>query len=450
MADNSMEIKTLLELDKDTMEYLKDIRNILLKSSSNKNKTGGSESTTFSSKSSKHLNDYNNDLENLNKQSKKLYEKFKDLDTVLTKNNDTLRKTNALNEIRKNKDDLIKKSEQLKDNVFYKLAKNPFSLENKYSNAYKEFSDASDEQAKLESERFKLAERYRNATSENERNSISNEIKSKDGEIESNKFKVSKAGSKLTSAATKLGTFNLIKKAGDAIFNKASNFYKTLGIDLKGTFNDITNNVREAFGKNGIASYNLGSSLITNSSARESAFKYGLSSSQNYALTQTRQMLNLQSDEDLMYMNDDQKAYFNQLMEKYENWYTKLESSGVFKDVQEMQLEFQMFKQEISYAFLEWFANNKDTIMTVLQGTLEVIETILGVITKLTGGSSSASASDSLSVIQSAKNTTYNINSNSTNNISTGINSTQDLVNAMDSSNSNNLKSLAVAVNSFD
>lgn len=461
MADNSMKIETLLELDKQTMEYLKDIRDTLLKSSSNNKKQGGSRITTSSRNKSGNFDDFNKSLDNLNKVAEKTGDTFEKYNDILNSSIERLRKNQSIESLKTQKKNLESRaSDYQKSFVGGMLSsrKTLFRSLNANAEHNKDVYDSlNTEGKKLENERFDLDKALKLAKTDDEKKNILEKISSKDKQISDNNKLLKTASRNVLISSAKIGAYKDLANLPDKIFTKVQAFYKVLGIDLKNTFKDITDNIREAFGKQGIASYNLGSSLFTNASARESAFKFGLSSSQNYALTKTRGLLNLQSDEDLMYMNKDQKEYFNQLMKKYGDWYTKLESSGVFRSVQEMQLEFEMFKQEISYTLLEWFAENKELIMTVLKGSLEVFEKILKVVTKIASkikvkglGSDSASASDNLSVIQSAKNATYNINTNSTNNISTGINSTQDLVNAMDSSNSNYLKGLMVAVNSFD
>ena len=65
-----------------------------------------------------------------------------------------------------------------------------------------------------------------------------------------------------------------------------------------------------------MASYNLSTSLFVNREAREQALQYGLSNSRNWAFTQAKSMLGIQSDEDLYYMNPAQRSAFSSLMNK--------------------------------------------------------------------------------------------------------------------------------------
>ena len=213
---------------------------------------------------------------------------------------------------------------------------------------------------------------------------------------------------------------NLAVSSAKAFGKAANKVFKTMGIDLKSIMGDVITNITKMLSTEGIASYNMGSSIFTNSSARETQMKYGLSSGQAYALTQTMSMLNMRTDEDLMYMNKSQKEVFNQLMDKYDAWYTEFQNSGAAEELQKAQLEFSMFKQELSYKLLNWFAANRDTIMTVLEGimglmqfTANVVSGILGLFGKKVS-TSSASTSDYTS--SSYGNRSINVNVSNTNN----------------------------------
>ena len=113
--------------------------------------------------------------------------------------------------------------------------------------------------------------------------------------------------------------------------------------------------------------------------------KYGLSSAQNWALTQTMGALGMHGEEDLMYMNKEQREKFSVFMDKYSKWYDEMESSGVLQNIQEMQLDLYMFKQELAMDFMKWFAENKDTLlntikilakltMTIVEGIMKVVQ----------------------------------------------------------------------------
>lgn len=204
--------------------------------------------------------------------------------------------------------------------------------------------------------------------------------------------------------------------------------------------------------KSGVATYNTSSSLITNAAAREQQIKYGLTSDKNYGFTRAKEMLNIQSDEDLMYMNKDQRDRLLQYMDRYSKWYSEIESSGVLASIQEMQLEFNELKEELAMDFLQWVAENKDTIMACIKGIFEFIKWIANLIVdivQLFGGKTknydlydAAKASDTYNSNNNSKNTQINMNINTTNN-ATGVLGSQD---ALDKFNEENWSQLAKQV----
>lgn len=211
------------------------------------------------------------------------------------------------------------------------------------------------------------------------------------------------AGKAADAAAKKLaviGTFTAVldtaKKIAGA-FNSALKSATGISFSIKDMFSDVANTVSKMMSmSSGIATYNMGSSLITNAGARNTALKYGLTAGQTYAFTQTSEMLGIHSDVDLAYMNPRQREMFISLMQKQEAWYAKLESSGMLESIQELQIEFSMFKQELAVEFLDWVSKNKDTIMTVLKGMLNLLKFItnaLSSVFSLFGSNSSTSYS---------------------------------------------------------
>lgn len=191
-------------------------------------------------------------------------------------------------------------------------------------------------------------------------------------------------------AAATSGAVNAVKALGKtavAIAKSINNAFKTtlgFSLSIKDTFNDVLGEIGKMLDKNtGMATYDTSSSLVTNAAARETQMRYGLSSGQNYAMTQTMGMLGMQNEEDLMYMNPSQQAVFTQFMGTYSAWYNKLSSSGVLEDIQKMQLEFSMFKQEIAVELLSWIAENKDTIMTALVVVMNATKWIVELVVKI-------------------------------------------------------------------
>lgn len=250
--------------------------------------------------------------------------------------------------------------------------------------------------------------------------------------------------------------FQILGKTIKNVGNIAHTVFKAMGIDLKSIMTEVISNITSALNmKSGMATWNTGSSLITNSQARETRMKYGLSDNQAYALTQTMQMLGMStnSDEDLMYMNQQQKQVFNELMNKYDSWYTEFKNSGAAEELQRAQLEFAMFKQEISYKLLNWFAEHRDTIMNILNFVMDTLENIFKLFEWLlnilpfskSSSKSSATSSDNYGSSTVANNNT-NVYVTNTNNATANLNSKSELDTALNNSNADLVKRIASSI----
>lgn len=190
------------------------------------------------------------------------------------------------------------------------------------------------------------------------------------------------------------------------VFNNLSKNMFGVSLSIKDAWGDILNYTKQTTDMyKGMATYATGSSLITNADARQTQMKYGLSSAQTYAFTQTSNLLNI-SDEDLMYMNQSQKQAFTQYMQKYSSWYEQLMSSGALQDIQQMQLEFAMFKQEIAVELLQFVAQNKDTLLAAAKGVVSILEWVMKLATKILGGVFGGGSS---STSNTANNVTVNV-----------------------------------------
>lgn len=244
-------------------------------------------------------------------------------------------------------------------------------------------------------------------------------------------------------------TFKNLSKAVKRFEKNAIQVFNTLGINIKNVFGDVIKELSSMLDANtGMASYGLGTTLFTNAAAREQAMKYGLSDAQNYALTQAMSMLNMRSDEDLMYMNSAQKQKFNRLMDQYNSWYTKMSSTGLLENVQEAQLEFKMMKQEIAYKLLDWFAKNKDKIMTALQVIMKAIEVIANVIISILNaipGAKHYSSGVDASVMANT-GVVNNVNVNNTNNATAMLNNKEELQASFNNSNANLVKQIGASL----
>lgn len=253
-------------------------------------------------------------------------------------------------------------------------------------------TNASEELRALESEQAELLRLQEFASSkklpfdkEDRLEEVTNQIDKKEGFITNLKF----ASGVITTLTKGFGKFNSTLYALTGISVKVSDVFKNI-------FVDMSNFIKVA------STSDFGTSLIASSSSRSQQLRYGLTGAQNFALSQTMSMLGMSGEEDLMYMNTGQRALFTNYMEKYINWYNEVSSSGVLQDIQLMQLDFKMFRQELAMDLLNWISQNKDTIMDAVKATISaakwIAEILLNIIkffgnigTGLFGGSSSVS-----------------------------------------------------------
>lgn len=143
-------------------------------------------------------------------------------------------------------------------------------------------------------------------------------------------------------------------------------------------------------------------SLLTNSNTRYNAFNYGFSASESYGFDKAKQMLGIQSEEDLWYMNDTQRNKFQEIMSKYAEKYEQLYDSGFFDKYLEFQIEMEEFKLDMQLEIIEFFMENKNTIKTFFEIMIEGMEFLvdaLGWIIDIMGGNSKTSDEEKLANI---------------------------------------------------
>lgn len=173
-----------------------------------------------------------------------------------------------------------------------------------------------------------------------------------------------------------------VVSAGIENLKKTVNKILEINLNIGSNLNDITDKIATYIKE--VPTYATGSSLITNSRARRQQMEYGLSNAQNYALSTTMPMLGMTDLEDLMYMNRNQAKLFSTFMDKYSAWYERLEASGAFQSIQEFQIDFKMFRQEIAMDFMEWFAEHRDEIFDAVKVIAEIVKRLLENIIRLT------------------------------------------------------------------
>lgn len=267
----------------------------------------------------------------------------------------------------------------------FKLSSIKDIYQSKLTNASEELRALESEQAELLRLRDFASSKNLPFDKEDRLEEVTNQIGKKEGFITNLKF----ASGVITTLTKGFGKFNSTLYALTGISVKVSDVFKNI-------LGDMSNFIKTA------STSDFGTSLIASSSSRSQQLRYGLTGAQNFALSQTMSMLGISGEEDLMYMNTGQRALFTNYMEKYINWYNEVSSSGVLQDIQLMQLDFKMFRQELAMDLLNWISQNKDTIMDAVKATISaakwIAEILLNIIkffgnigTGLFGGSSSVS-----------------------------------------------------------
>lgn len=267
----------------------------------------------------------------------------------------------------------------------FKLSSIGDIYQSKLTNASDELRSLEDEQAELLRLRDFASSKNLSFDKEDRLEEVTNQIGKKEGFITNLKF----ASGVITTLTKGFGKFNSTLYALTGISVKVSDVFKNI-------LGDMSNFIKTA------STSDFGTSLIASSSSRSQQLRYGLTGAQNFAFSQTMSMLGISGEEDLMYMNTGQRSLFTSYMEKYINWYNEVSSSGVLQDIQLMQLDFKMFRQELAMDLLNWISQNKDTIMDAVKATISaakwIAEILLNIIkffgnigTGLFGGSSSVS-----------------------------------------------------------
>lgn len=284
--------------------------------------------------------------------------------------------------------------------------------------------------------KLKGSDAYKNL-SDQDKSVIEEEIKSREADIKER----TESNESLTKENKRMQVAGGILKTVGSVASAINNSFKSmLGISfsIRDTFRDISKEITDVLDLySGAATFSTGSSLISNSTARANQLKYGLTSAQNYGMMEAMNLLGIRSEEDLMYMNLGQQQLFSDVMKKYSAWYDEMRSSGVLQSVQELQIEFSLFKKEIAMDFLKWIAQNKDTIMSILKFLMNALKTIIdiiGTIIKIISlGMVDIGSSDSLVSTSDTTNANYNYGGSSSRNVSinmsnnaTGILSSQE------------------------
>ena len=126
-------------------------------------------------------------------------------------------------------------------------------------------------------------------------------------------------------------------------------------------------------------------SRLSNQAVREQAFEFGFSPAENYAYTQTMDVMGLSSFEDLYFLTENQWKRFNENFEKFQERYTRLYDEGFFDAVEDFNYQMAEWEEEMKYEFLQFLVNNKEDVMDFLDLGENILESILKITSWLVG-----------------------------------------------------------------
>lgn len=200
-----------------------------------------------------------------------------------------------------------------------------------------------------------------------------------------------------------------VKSVGNFFKKQFENVIRDIKSFFIKSFSEAIDEIKE------MATYNLGTSIFTNTEARQQALKYGLSPSENYALSRTMDLLGMSSEEDLMWMNEKQREIFAEKIGYYTDKYNSLNSSGFFETFQDFELEWEQFKEDVQLEMITFFINNKDLIIWGIKTSIELLKTITTVVNAIlgtlpSGMSNSERISNAERVLSSNTSTVNNYN----------------------------------------
>lgn len=141
---------------------------------------------------------------------------------------------------------------------------------------------------------------------------------------------------------------------------------------------------------------------LSSSRTRELSLGYGFSGAQAYGYEKALSLVGLSSMEDLMYANRQEREQFYNAFEKYTEKYNKLADSGFFEELQDVQYEWGEIQNDFQLEIIQFFADNKDLIVSTMKFGLKVGEVLIQTLGKIvdtfsTGGRSDYTKSSAIS-----------------------------------------------------
>ena len=178
--------------------------------------------------------------------------------------------------------------------------------------------------------------------------------------------------------------------AGRNAFNNMQRKIEDFATKAKDAIIDFVNDAIEAM--QDMAAWDLQNSKVFNQDAVNMYMQTGLQGANAYGMSKALETQGFGSMDDFIeampFMNQEQLAYMQEIAEINKEQYAEdLEVALAF---QEFQVEYDKFKQELQKSLIDFFMENKDTIMTILEGMMNFLGAILNVVDGIFGLFSSA------------------------------------------------------------
>ena len=197
-----------------------------------------------------------------------------------------------------------------------------------------------------------------------------------------------------------------LKDFYDSIEEFTKNKLNRIANNIQQFFTDIYNDAKEMMSN--IAAFSEKSGIFS-SEATGLKLSYGLSGAEAYAWSQAAKDVGFSSFDDylenFMYATDETNERLQKLVEKYTETYEQ--DKEIAEAYQKFQTEFTDFKKQLQMELIDFFMNNKDTIKTVLQATIEFMKAMLqlvGWIVNFLSGGHERSASERASSLSDIYN----------------------------------------------
>lgn len=178
--------------------------------------------------------------------------------------------------------------------------------------------------------------------------------------------------------------------AGRNAFNNMQRKIEDFATKAKDAIIDFVNDAIEVM--QDMAAWDLQNSKVFNQDAVNMYMQTGLQGANAYGMSKALETQGFGSMDDFIeampFMNQEQLAYMQEIAEINKEQYAEdLEVALAF---QEFQVEYDKFKQELQKSLIDFFMENKDTIMTILEGMMNFLGAILNVVDGIFGLFSSA------------------------------------------------------------